>query len=77
MILICSVLAWGIAFSICWTIVHQSQTGFIHVKRLHNVPCYNCKYFTNSCHLKCTVNPSVACSEAAIDCRDYQSIEQL
>jgi hypothetical protein len=65
-------LAWGMVFSLCWIIIQQCKTGFIYVKRLHQIPCHKCEYFTNSCYLKCTVNPHLACSEAAIGCRDYQ-----
>ena len=72
MILICFILVWGMVFSACLVLAHHWKTGVVYVKRLHQVPCHKCKYFTNSCYLKCTVNPHVACSEAAIDCRDYQ-----
>ena len=72
MILICFGLAWGMVFGACWIITRHWKTGYIHIQRLHQVPCHNCKYFTNSCYLKCTVNPHLACSEDAIDCRDYQ-----
>ncbi len=72
MILICFILVWGMVFSACLVLAHHWKIGVVYVKRLHQVPCHKCKYFTNSCYLKCTVNPHVACSEAAIDCRDYQ-----
>lgn len=72
MVLICFVLTWVTIFSAFLTIAYQWKTGFVYLKRLHQVPCHQCKYFTNSCYLKCTVNPHLACSEAAIDCRDYQ-----
>ncbi len=72
MVFICFLIAWGIAFGSCWTIYRNWKAGFIYVKKLHQVPCHKCKYFTNSCYLKCTVNPQIACSEDAIDCRDYQ-----
>jgi hypothetical protein len=72
MIFICFGLAWGIVFSICWIIIQDCKAGFSYVKRLHQIPCCKCKYFTSSCYLKCTINPSFACSEEAIDCRDYQ-----
>ena len=71
MVFICAGLAWGLVFSTFWMITHHWKTGFIYVKRLHQVPCHKCKYFTNSCYLKCTVNPHLACSEDAINCRDY------
>ena len=72
MILICFILVWGMVFSACLALAYHWKTGFVYVKRLHQVPCHKCKYFNSSCYLKCTVNPHVACSEAAIDCRDYQ-----
>jgi hypothetical protein len=72
MILICFILVWGMVFSACLALAYHWKTGFVYVKRLHQVPCHKCKYFNNSCYLNCTVNPHVACSEAAIDCRDYQ-----
>jgi hypothetical protein len=72
MILVCSILAWGMTLTILWTVFCQVQSGFASVKRLHQVPCHQCQYFTNSHHLKCTVNPHIACSESAINCGDYQ-----
>lgn len=72
MILVCSMIAWGLTLTVLWTVVCQFQSGITTVKRLHQVPCYKCQYFTNSHHLKCTVNPYIACSEAAINCGDYQ-----
>lgn len=72
MIIICFIIAWGISLSSCWTIYQNGRAGFMHIKRLHQIRCYNCKYFTDSCYLKCTVNPQIAGSEDAIDCRDYQ-----
>jgi hypothetical protein len=71
MILICFMLVWGMVLGACLALAYHWKTGFIYVKRLHQVPCHKCQYFNNSCYLKCTVNPHIACSEAAIDCRDY------
>ena len=73
MVLVCFVLAWSMVFSAIWTIFRNWKAGFIHLQRLHQVPCHKCKYFTNSCYLKCTVSPDLACSEAAINCPDYQA----
>jgi hypothetical protein len=72
MVLIYAILAWGITIFIFWAVIRQFLAGIIQLKRLHKIPCYKCKYFTNSHYLKCTVNPELAGSEAAIDCRDYQ-----
>ncbi|WP_309740397.1 MULTISPECIES: hypothetical protein [unclassified Chamaesiphon] len=74
MSIICSIVTWSIVFGACWTLTCHWKTGFIYVQQLHKVPCHKCKYFTNNCALKCAVNPYLACSEAAIDCRDYQHL---
>ncbi|HEY9823404.1 MAG TPA: hypothetical protein V6D35_21935 [Candidatus Sericytochromatia bacterium] len=42
-------------------------------KRMHQIPCTGCQFFTNDYHLKCTVRPSIANSEEAINCSDYCS----
>ena len=42
-----------------------------HLKRLHQIPCNKCAYFTGDYRLKCTVNPIDAMSENAIGCRDF------
>lgn len=39
---------------------------------MHQIPCSNCQFFTNDYRLKCTVNPSVANTERAINCCDYR-----
>ncbi len=52
---------------------------------MHQIPCSNCKFFTNDHRLKCTVSPSIANTEQAINCGDYrlnqtplmQAIEKL
>jgi hypothetical protein len=66
-ILICSLL---IAFllSICVAI----RDGVIRLKRLHQVPCSHCAFFTGDYRLKCTVHPCKALSEEAIGCLDYE-----
>lgn len=56
-------------FSSIWI---AAQDGLTHLKRLHQIPCSRCVYFTGDYHLKCTVHPCRALSEAAIDCLDYQ-----
>ncbi|MCY7337131.1 MAG: hypothetical protein LH613_13120 [Chamaesiphon sp.] len=43
-----------------------------HLRRLHQIPCDRCVFFTGEYNLKCTVHPSKALKEEAIDCMDYQ-----
>jgi hypothetical protein len=76
MTLFCLVIAWSLSISIFTSIVIYCINGFRHIHRLHSIPCNKCQYFTDSYYLKCTVNPEWACSEAAIDCRDYLAQSQ-
>jgi hypothetical protein len=43
-----------------------------YLKRLHQIPCDRCIFFTGEYNLKCTVHPSKALNEEAIGCSDYQ-----
>jgi hypothetical protein len=69
-------ILWGGVFTgIGWSLSQNLAQAFKHVRRLHQIPCSKCIYFTDSCYLKCTVNPTVACSESAIDCRDFVKLD--
>lgn len=46
--------------------------GMTHLKRLHQVPCSKCDFFTNDYRLKCTVHPLKSCTEQAINCIDFE-----
>jgi hypothetical protein len=68
----CAFCAWAIVIlsvSSFWVIVKQ---GADHVRKLHQIPCANCDFFTNDHRLKCTINPKLACTEEAINCRDFE-----
>ncbi|QNP28565.1 hypothetical protein [Cylindrospermopsis curvispora] len=41
------------------------------VKGVSQVPCKNCKFFSNNHYLKCAVKPDIVLTEAAIDCSEY------
>ncbi|MBE9044452.1 hypothetical protein IQ255_08555 [Pleurocapsales cyanobacterium LEGE 10410] len=41
-------------------------------KKMHSIPCTKCRFFTGDYRLKCTANPSIANTEQAIHCGDYQ-----
>ena len=43
-------------------------------KRMHQIPCTKCRFFTGDYRLKCTVNPDIANTEQAIDCPDCRKI---
>ncbi|MDY7052363.1 hypothetical protein H4N54_23365 [Limnospira fusiformis KN01] len=48
------------------------KDGLKNVKKLHNIPCSRCAFFTGDYRLKCTVHPCKALSEEAINCRDFE-----
>ena len=56
-----------------WTIVSAFLDAIARAKRMHQIPCANCRFFTNDYRLKCTMNPYIANTEKAIDCSDYIS----
>jgi hypothetical protein len=69
---ICLVITWAILFVLIasfWTLTSDTVT---QAKRMHQIPCAGCQFFTGDYHLKCTVHPAIALSEAAIGCPDYR-----
>ncbi|MEH2159676.1 MAG: hypothetical protein V7K38_01200 [Nostoc sp.] len=70
---ICFVVAWTVtilAVLSLWTAARDSVTT---AKQMHQIPCTGCQYFTDNYRLKCTVRPSIANTEEAINCLDYQA----
>ncbi len=68
----CAVSVWflvGISLLRMWQVIIR---GFAYVKRLHEVPCEGCLFFTGDYRLKCAVRPTIAMSEEAISCEDFQ-----
>ena len=66
------------AFSILglcsWSVVSFCLDAIAQAKRMHQIPCTKCRFFTGDYRLKCTVNPSVANTEQAIGCCDYRQL---
>ncbi|NDJ18263.1 hypothetical protein [Myxacorys almedinensis] len=69
---ICCFLAWAIVIGFCLSVGAATKDGISRLKRLHQIPCSGCAFFTGDYHLKCTVRPSDALTEQAIDCRDFE-----
>jgi hypothetical protein len=69
---ICFVCAWGLIIIAAWSLWNTARDTVKTAKRMHQIPCANCQYFTGNHRLKCTVNPSLANTEDAIHCLDYQ-----
>ncbi len=56
-----------------FTVVRAFKKGAEQLKKLHQIPCYKCDFFTNDYRLKCTVHPTIACSEEALGCTDFEA----
>lgn len=69
----CFVLAWGLLILMTWSIVAALRDTVKQAKQMHQIPCAHCIFFTGDYHLKCPVQPTIALSEAAINCPDYSS----
>ncbi|HAA29675.1 MAG TPA: hypothetical protein DCE56_20740 [Cyanobacteria bacterium UBA8553] len=70
---VCFCLAWGLIILLCLTILSAIRSSVANAKRMHQIPCTDCKFFTYDYRLKCTVHPSIANTETAVNCRDYCS----
>lgn len=71
-------VAVGIAIAgLLWSIWLATQDGMARLKRLHQIPCSGCAYFTGDYRLKCTVHPCKALTEEALECLDYEPSKKL
>ena len=69
---ICFFCAWSLVILLAWSFWTAIRDGVSTSQRMHQIPCPNCQYFTGDYRLKCTVKRSIANTETAIDCSDYQ-----
>jgi len=67
-----TVLIWLVILSYFWSLGKNIYKGLMYVRRLHQIPCSRCSFFTGEYNLKCTVHPDRALNEEAIDCSDYE-----
>ena len=63
---------WTLLGGLLWTVWIAFRQGWRNLKRLHQIPCDRCAYFTGEQCLKCAVHPTQAFTEDAIECLDYQ-----
>ncbi len=75
---------YSVTFAICmslgivyftWSSWNTLQKDWLHLKKLHQIPCDRCVFYTGEYYLKCTVHPYKAFHEEAIDCMDYRSVK--
>jgi hypothetical protein len=70
---ICFVVAWSFILLVGWTMWSAIRDTTARAKQMHEIPCANCQFFTNDYRLKCTVQPTLANTEEAVHCFDYQA----
>jgi hypothetical protein len=66
------VVAWFLILMTAWSVISFFRDGLSRAKKMHTIPCPNCRFFTGDYHLKCSVHPTKALSEEAINCMDYE-----
>lgn len=62
---------WGMLVAFVLSVFLALEDGLKRLRRLHQIPCHRCQYYTGSPYLKCPVHPVEALSEEAVDCTDY------
>ena len=67
---------WGVVLVFVLAGLLAISDGLRRLRRLHQIPCFSCRYYTGSPHLKCPVRPLEAASEAALHCTDYAAAPQ-
>ncbi|WP_070415678.1 hypothetical protein [Prochlorothrix hollandica] len=67
-----SFFAWSLVLGLAWHWALGLRSLWQQSRRLHQIPCSQCRFLVNSPYLKCSVNPAAALSEQAIGCRDYE-----
>lgn len=51
----CAFFSWTMVILSILSVWLTLKKGANHLKRLHEIPCHNCEFFTNDYRLKCTV----------------------
>lgn len=69
--LLMPVVIWAVLLLFITSLLLTLRDGARQLRRLHQIPCSHCQYYTGSPYLKCPVHPMTALSEEAIHCRDY------
>ncbi len=67
------ITAWTLVILLGWSLWTTLRDGVANAQHLHRIPCADCRFFTGDYHLKCSIHPSHALSEVAINCPDYET----
>ncbi len=69
--------AYSLLGLVGWSLIGFLSDTVKTAKRMHQIPCTKCRFFTGDYRLKCTVNPHVANTEKAIGCPDCQNRQSM
>lgn len=66
------IFSWVVFF----LILQKIRTALDHkmvfsIKGLHQVPCRNCRFYSNNHYLKCAVQPCLVLTEEAKNCSEF------
>ncbi len=70
---LCPLLIWLVLLCFFCAIFFAIQDGFSQLRKLHQIPCDRCAFYTGETCLKCTIHPYKAFTEAAISCEDWEA----
>lgn len=62
---------------VAWSLWSVMRDTIARSRQMRQIPCANCQFFTRDYHLKCTVHPSTALTEDAVNCADYEAPTKL
>ncbi|PZV16342.1 MAG: hypothetical protein DCF22_05620 [Leptolyngbya sp.] len=74
---ICFVAAWLFVVLVTWNLWIAVRDMAMRTQKMHQIPCSNCRFFTRNYQLKCTVHPSSALTEEAINCPDFDPCRSI
>ena len=72
MSVVLSLIAWALLIIAGISLAQMFRDGAAKIKHLHKIPCSTCVFYTSQACLKCSVHPTWAATENAIDCPDFE-----
>lgn len=67
--------AWALIGLVLQSLYLAIHDAIVTIRTLCQIPCANCQFFTGNYYLKCTVHPTYALTERAINCRDFYLLQ--
>ncbi|HIK33867.1 MAG TPA: hypothetical protein IGS17_12360 [Oscillatoriales cyanobacterium M59_W2019_021] len=69
---LCPIVILLLVAGLITAIFRAIEDATSRLKKLHQVPCNRCLYFSGCYQLKCAVHPDKALTEEALFCQDFQ-----